>query len=63
MPKRPVDVFAGPGSLADKLRKRREAIEGGDPSGGRDPQPQPEKKEEYNHPGSVIKRGYYIEKD
>lgn len=33
---RKVDIFAGEGSLADKLRKRRKAIEGGDPSGSRD---------------------------
>jgi hypothetical protein len=29
-----VDVFAGKDSLADKLRKRRDSIESGDPSGG-----------------------------
>jgi len=31
---RPVDRFAGTGSLADKLRKRRIAVEKGDPTGG-----------------------------
>ncbi len=31
---RKVDQLAGPDSLADKLRKRRIAIEGGDPTGG-----------------------------
>lgn len=31
---REVDVFAGGGSFADKLRMRREAIEQGDPTGG-----------------------------
>jgi len=33
---RKADVLAGPGSLADKLRKRRKAIEEGDPTGGKD---------------------------
>jgi hypothetical protein len=31
---REVDVFAGGGSFADKLRRRRQAIEQGDPAGG-----------------------------
>ena len=34
-PDRPVDIFAGKESLADKLRKRRKAIESGDETGGR----------------------------
>lgn len=33
---RKADVFAGKDSLADKLRKRRMAIESGDASGGQD---------------------------
>jgi len=32
--KRTADIFAGEGSIAGKLRKRREAIESGDASGG-----------------------------
>jgi len=32
--KRKADKFAGKGSFADKLRKRRQAIESGDASGG-----------------------------
>ena len=68
MPKRPVDAFAGTGSLADKLRKRREAIESGDPSGGQQiseaqPAQQPNPGDVYNHPQHVLKRGYYVEKD
>lgn len=35
--KRLVDIFAGKGSTADKLRKRRIAVEAGDPSGGVNP--------------------------
>lgn len=34
-PTRTVDIFAGKDSLADKLRRRRVAIEGGDASGGK----------------------------
>jgi hypothetical protein len=33
-PSRKVDVFAGKQSLADKLRQRRKAVEGGDATGG-----------------------------
>jgi hypothetical protein len=36
MPKNPADLFAGEGSFAGKLRKRREAIEAGDPEQGRE---------------------------
>ena len=32
--KRKADELAGKGSLADRLRRRRMAIESGDPSGG-----------------------------
>jgi hypothetical protein len=32
------DIFAGEGSIAGKLKKRREAIEAGDPTGGRAPE-------------------------
>lgn len=34
MADRPADKLAGKGSFADKLRRRREAIEAGDPTGG-----------------------------
>ena len=51
-PERKVDVFAGEGSIAGKLRKRREAIEAGDPSGGSD-----------NSADVVLKRGYFKEED
>ena len=33
--RRPSDLFAGSGSVAGKLKKRRKAIESGDASGGR----------------------------
>lgn len=44
--KRKADIFAGEGSIAGKLRKRREAIESGDATGGREAEttePIPEK--------------------
>lgn len=64
MPKRKVDVFAGEGSFADKLRKRRIAIESGDPSGGRNQKDEKSKeKHPSNHPSGVLKRGYYVEKE
>lgn len=36
MADRKADVFAGEGSFAGRLKKRREAIESGDPSEGRE---------------------------
>jgi len=44
MPRRPADVFAGEGSVAGKLRARREAIEAGDATGGRKAKSAPKKK-------------------
>lgn len=68
MPKREVDIFAGKDSVADKLRKRRIAMESGDPSGGQmpeegtpQPEPPPPTTGRRNRPSRVIKRGYFIE--
>ena len=44
MPRRPADVFAGAGSVAGKLRARRDAIEAGDASGSRKVAAKPAKK-------------------
>jgi hypothetical protein len=44
MPRRPADIFAGEGSVAGKLRTRREAIEAGDTTGGRKVNSAPKKK-------------------
>lgn len=44
MPRRPADVFAGVGSVAGKLRARRDATEAGDASGGRKAAAKPAKK-------------------
>jgi hypothetical protein len=46
LPKRKVDDLAGPGSFADKLRKRREAIEKGDLENANEPFRQAEESEE-----------------
>ena len=54
-PDRKVDIFAGKGSVAEKLKKRREAIESGDPSGGR-----PVVGGD-NNADEVLKRGYFKE--
>lgn len=51
MPKRKVDIFAGAGSLADRLRKRRDSIESGDETGGA------------NDTSVVVQRGYMDETD
>ena len=53
---RPVDVFAGKGSVADTLKKRRQALESGDPSAGA-----PTVGGD-NSPDQVINRGYFTEK-
>lgn len=50
---RKADSFAGQGSLADKLRKRRRAIEQGDPSGGK-------KSGNADH-RKALKHGYTVE--
>ena len=56
IPDRPVDVVAGPGSVAGKLKKQRENLESGDetkmhPTVGGD-----------NEADEVLKRGYFTEK-
>lgn len=67
MSKREADIFAGKDSAADKLRKRRIAIESGDPSGGRMPEegtpepPELPRKGRRNRPSRVVERGYFIE--
>lgn len=61
MGKRKVDALAGKGSLADKLRRQREAFEAGDPSGGRI-KDEPKRPDE-NSPEKVIERGYLISKE
>ena len=55
-PERKVDVLAGEGSIAGKLKKRREAIEGGDPTGGRP-------VVGANSADDVLRRGYFKEED
>lgn len=62
MPKRKVDVFAGDGSVAGNLRKRRMAMEEGDATGGKNPHEETMPKET-NHPAGVLKRGYYLERE
>lgn len=66
---RKVDVFAGDGSTAGKVKRQREAMESGDVSMGRpvvggqsglDATGEPI---EDNRPSKVLKRGYYIAKD
>ena len=44
MPRRPADVFAGEGSVAGKLKARRDAVEAGDATGGRKAKSAPKKK-------------------
>lgn len=57
---RKADVFAGDGSIAGKLRKRREAMDAGDPSGGAMPELQAKDDTKDNRPSNVLKRGYYL---
>lgn len=57
LPERKVDVFAGEGSIAGNLKKRRESIESGDPSGGRNVVGGDNSADE------VIQRGYFKEND
>jgi hypothetical protein len=69
MPKRKVDVFAGSGSTAGKVRKQRQAMEKGDPTMGRPVvggQPGLDAMGEPiddNSDDEVVKRGYRIERD
>lgn len=58
------DVFAGEGSVAGNLRKRRQAMDAGDPSGGqaKDYHDKPDMRGE-NAPGTVIRRGYMSVED
>lgn len=63
MGKRKADVFAGDGSLAGRLKKRREALEAGDPSGGADTTPEKPDMRKENSPGAVIRRGYMSVED
>lgn len=69
MAKRTLDILAGDGSTAGKVKKQRDSMESGDVSMGRpvvggqeglDATGDPISD---NRPSSVLKRGYYVEKD
>lgn len=55
-PERKADVFAGKKSLSWNLKKRREAMDMGDPAGKN-----PSGDITPNEPAQVLKAGYFIE--
>lgn len=69
MPKKLVDLFAGKGSVAGKIKKQRQSMESGNPSMGRPVvggQPGMDamgNAVDENSGDEVVKRGYRIERE